>query len=160
MTNKLLLGFGIAIAVFLLGSGVYALLNSKGAPVKTDEAQTPTNASLCPLYSGVSWGTAEATTSPDYGAVSFMQSTPLVNVTDIASKSTPFTTYYHDKLVAAGWTPDMSREAGGPGAEVSVYTKGSQFIVVSFHSRFHVQQSDAPSQCPCDVQFTLMSGLE
>jgi hypothetical protein len=117
-------------------------------------------ADLYPLYSGVSWGTVEATTSPDYGIVSLMQSTPFTNITDIASKSTPFTQYYHDKLLAAGWKVDISREAGGPGAEISVYTKGNQFVVVSFHSLFHVQQPDAPSQCPCDLQFSLTSGVE
>jgi hypothetical protein len=89
-----------------------------------------------------------------------VQSTPFTNVTNIASKSTLFTQYYHRKLIAAGWTPDMSREAGGPGAEISVYTRGDQFIVVSFSSLFRVQSPDAPSQCPCDVQFTLMNGVQ
>ncbi len=117
-------------------------------------------ADLYPLYSGVSWGRLEATTSPDYGAVAILQSSPFVGITNIASKSSPFTQYYHDKLIAAGWAQDMMREAGGPGAEISVYTKGDQFIVISFSSLFHVRQPDAPEQCPCDVQFTLMSGLQ
>ena len=115
---------------------------------------------LYPLYPGVRWGPAEATSSPDYGAVAVMRSTPFTGITDIASKSTPFMQYYHDRLLAAGWIQDMSREAGGPGAEVSIYTKGNQFIVTSFHSLFHMQQQNTPSQCPCDVQFTLMSGLQ
>jgi hypothetical protein len=124
-------------------------------------AEAPTLAAdLYPLYSGVSWGPVTATTSPDYGAVAATQSTPFADITDIASKSTPFTQYYHDKLISAGWVQDVSREAGGPGAEVSVYTKGDQFVVISFHSLFHVQQPDAPEECPCDVQFTLMSGFQ
>jgi hypothetical protein len=115
---------------------------------------------LYPLYSGVSWNSVEATTSPDYGPVAITQSTFLTNITDIASKSTPFMQYYHNKLVTAGWTQDMNREAGGPGAESSVYTKGNQFIVTSFDSLFQVQQPNTPSECPCTVQFTLMSGIQ
>jgi len=65
-----------------------------------------------------------------------------------------------EKLTAAGWVRDMSREAGGPGAEVSVYTKGEQFIVVMFQSLFKVKHADAPSECPCDVTFSLMSGTQ
>ncbi len=117
-------------------------------------------ADLYPLYSGVGWGPIEATTSPDFGAVALIQSMPFTDITDIASESTPFTQYYHSKLLATGWTEDMSRSAGGPGAEVSVYTKGDQFIVISFHSLFHVQGHDAPAQCPCDVRFTLMNGIQ
>ncbi len=117
-------------------------------------------ADLYPLYSGASWGPVAATTSPDYGPVAVVQSTPFTNLTDIAAKSTPFTAYYRARLLKAGWVQDMLREAGGPGSEVSVYTKGTQFIVVSFRSVFHVQPSDAPEQCPCDLQFSLMNGVE
>ena len=116
-------------------------------------------ADLYPLYPGASWGPVASTTSPDYGPVDVVQSTPFANLTDIAAKSTPFTAYYHALLLKAGWVQDMLREAGGPGSEVSVYTKGNQFIVVSFHSVFHVQSQDAPEECPCDLQFSLMSGV-
>ncbi len=122
--------------------------------------ETPSFATdFYPLYTGVSWGSVEATTSPDYGPVAIMQSTPITNVTDIASKSTPFMQYYNKQLISAGWTEDKSREAGGPGAGVSVYNKSNQFIVISFKSLFHVQLANTPAQCPCDVQFTLMNGI-
>ncbi len=114
---------------------------------------------IYPLYSGVSWKSMEATTSPDYGVVAVMESVPFANITNIAEKSTPFTAYYRDKLLHAGWAQDIKREAGGPGAQISVYTKGDQFVVVMFQSIFHVHPSDAPSQCPCDLQFSLMSGI-
>ena len=118
------------------------------------------NADVYPLYSGVAWQTAVATSTPEYGQVMQMQSAPVSNVTDISSVTKPFTEYYTDKMAAEGWTQDMSREAGGPGGEVSVYTKGAQFIVVMFSSVFHTQPTDAPEQCPCDVTLTLMSGTE
>lgn len=117
------------------------------------------NAALYPLYSSAQWSKAHekvATDGPGYEIVS----NPFTDVTDIGAVSTPFTKYYLDKLTAAGWAPDMSREAGGPGAEVSYYTKGDQFIIVSFHSDFKVKHPDAPSECPCDVTLSLMSGTQ
>ena len=114
---------------------------------------------LYPLYTGVNWGSVTATTSPDYGTVAVLQSIPLTNITDIATKSTPFMSYNHTQLVHAGWVEDIQREAGGPGTETTVYKKGDQFIVTAFHSVFHDQQPSGPAQCPCDVQFTLMNGL-
>lgn len=117
------------------------------------------HADLYPLYSGASWGEPQQVTTSD-GPAYEVQSVPLTNVTNLAEKFTPFESYYEDKLTKAGWVRDMMREASGAGAEVSVYTKGSQFIIVSYHSIFHVQHPDAPSDCPCDVQFSLMSGTQ
>ena len=117
------------------------------------------NSDVYPLYSGATWGDSHSKTTDD-GPGYEVVSEPFTNVTNIAAVSTPFTKYYEEKLVAAGWARDMMREAGGPGAEVSVYTKDEQFIVVSFHSDFKVKHTDAPSECPCDVQFSLMSGTQ
>jgi hypothetical protein len=118
------------------------------------------SADLYPLYPSAAWGAAEATTSPDYGAIVRLDSDPFTNVTNIAAISQPFTAYYHDKLTEAGWLQDMSKEAGGPGAEVSYYTKRDEFAVVSFHSDFLVKHPDAPSECPCNVTFSLINGTE
>lgn len=117
------------------------------------------NADLYPLYPGATWGEVKAKTTAD-GTGYEVVSEPFTNVTNIAEKSTPFAKYYDDKLTGAGWAQDMMREAGGPGAEVSYYTKGDQFIVVSFHSVFNTKHPDAPSECPCDVQLSLMSGTQ
>ena len=146
----------VVIVLIIIAGGWYWYANQGhgGTPV----AQL--NADVYPLYSGATWGQAEATTSPDYGQVTEVQSVPVTNTSDIAAVSTPFTKYYGDKLTAAGWTQDMSREAGGPGAEISAYTKGDQFIVVMFSSIFHVMPANAPEQCPCDVTLTLMSGTQ
>ena len=118
------------------------------------------NADVYPLYTGATWGEAAATTSPDYGPIPVVQSVPFTDVTNIAEKSTPFEEYYDDKLTAAGWVPDDMRAASGPGANITYYAKGDQFIVVFFHSDFKVKNPDAPSECPCDVQFSLISGTQ
>lgn len=117
------------------------------------------NADVYPLYSGATWGESYATTSPN-GPVTVVVSVPVANTTNIAAASMPFTKYYHEKLTIAGWTQDMMEEASGPGRNISVYRKADQFIVVSFHSVFHVRQPDAPVQCPCDVTLSLMSGIQ
>jgi hypothetical protein len=149
------------IALVVVAAGWYWYAGQGGSTTAPNDAPTATlNADLYPLYSGATWGTAVATTSPDYGQAVEVQSVPVTNTSDIAAISTPFTKYYDNKLKAAGWAPDISREAGGPGAEISAYTKGAQFVIVSFNSVFHVMPADAPEQCPCDVQLTLMSGAE
>ncbi len=118
------------------------------------------NADVYPLYAGATWGAEAATTSPEYGPITVVQSVPFADVTNIAEKAMPFEKYYQDKLTAAGWVPDNARAASGPGANITYYTKGGQFIVVFFHSDFKVKHPDAPSECPCDVQFSLISGTQ
>jgi hypothetical protein len=162
--NKTLLVMVIVVVAAAGISAYFYLSNSRAISPPVLFVSSPKDATIpadvYPLYSGASWSPVEATTSPDYGEVSVIQSQPFINITDIAAKSTPFTTYYHDKLLHGGWVQDMQREAGGPGAEISVYTKGDQFVVVAFSSIFHDQKPDAPAQCPCDLRFSLMSGIE
>lgn len=115
------------------------------------------NADVYPLYSGATWGAEQATQVNGVAAFQTL-STPVTNVTDISAQSQPFTKYYADKLTSLGWARDDAWEAGGPGAEVTFYTKGDQFIEIAFHSVFHTTSADAPSQCPCDVQLQIASG--
>lgn len=117
------------------------------------------DAVVYPLYSGVTWGVPYAHVSSQ-GSGFAVDAAPVTDTNNIAAISTPFTTYYHDKLTAAGWTQDMNEEAGGPGAEVSVYRKGDQFVVVSFNTTFKGTQPNQPVQCPCDVTLSLMSGVQ
>ena len=111
-------------------------------------------ADVYPLYDGVEWGEAEIL---EGGSVR-VASKPTIDTTNIAAVAAPFTEYYHDKLIEAGWKQDLMREAGGPGASVSYYAKDGRFIVVSFESEFKVKHADAPSECPCDVTLSLTSG--
>lgn len=141
---------GIILFGILIGIGAFVFATRDTTPQSL-------NADLYPLYAGVVWGPVQ--TSTVEGAVGYeVVSEPILNITNIAASSTPFYEYYQHKLTAAGWTQDMSREAGGPGAEVSVFTKGTEFIVVSFRSDFKVKPKDAPMRCPCDLTFTLVSG--
>lgn len=147
------------IVVLVLAVGGWYWYAGQGGGAAAPAAAT-LNADVYPLYSGVTWGAAVATTSPDHGPVVQVQATAATNTMNIAAASTPFTKYYDDKLTAAGWTQDIMKEASGPGANISVYRKADQFIVIMFSSVFHVRQPDAPVQCPCDVQLTLMSGTQ
>ncbi len=149
MTKALL---SVIVVLILVFGGLYWYAGQRGETALL-------NADLYPLYSGVSWGEPQLKTTVD-GPGYEVVSTPFTNVTNLAEKFMPFETYYEDKLTKAGWVRDMMREASGAGAEVSTYTKGDEFIVVSFHSVFHVQHPDAPSECPCDLQFSLMSGTQ
>lgn len=114
---------------------------------------------LYPLYTGVTWGEVQAV-STERGPAYQMQSQPFTDVVNLGEKFVPFEQYYQDKLVKAGWTQDIQEEASGPGSEISVYRKGDQFIVVSYQSTFKVKHADAPSECPCDITFTLASGTQ
>lgn len=148
----------IIVGLVVVGAGWYWYAGQGGAA--PSNATATLNADVYPLYSGATWGTAVATTSPDYGQVVQVQATAATNTMNIAAVSTPFTKYYDDKLTAAGWKQDIMEEASGPGANISFYRKGDQYIVVSFHSVFHVRQPDASVQCPCDVTLSLMSGTQ
>lgn len=123
--------------------------------VKSEE-EARLEADAYPLYDKVEWGEAEILE----GGLVRVASKPIIDTMNIAAVAMPFTGYYHDKLISAGWVQDMMREAGGPGANVSYYAKDGRFIVVSFESEFKIKHDDAPSECPCDVTFSLTSGRE
>ena len=148
----------VVVLVVALG-GWYWYAGQGGGAAAPSEATATLNADVYPLYSGATWGEPYATTSPN-GPVTVVLAVPVANTTNIAAVSMPFTKYYDDKLTAAGWTQDMAEEASGPGANISFYRKGDQYIVVSFHSVFHVRLPDTPVQCPCDVTLSLMSGTQ
>lgn len=141
---------------------VYALIGlviGLGAFFIWQEAHAPgsLNPDLYPLYTGAQWGPVKSSTVD--GAVGYeVESNPITNITNIVASSTPFYDYYKTKLTQAGWTQDMAREAGGPGSEVSVFTKEAQFIIISFKTTFHTKPTNAPEQCPCDLVFMLISG--
>ena len=134
----------------VVGVGAYLVATHSGGPQSL-------NQDLYPLYQGAVWGPIKAAVVD--GAKGFeIESETITNITNIAASSTPFYDYYQTKLTQAGWTQDMSREAGGPGAEVSVFTKGKDFIVVKFNTVFRKKPANEPEQCPCDLTFSLISG--
>lgn len=128
----------------------------------TSGASADTQAGLfedvIPMYDGVTWGEPQVATS-DFGLQGVeVVSEPVFDVTNIAAITQPFEKYYHDKLLAAGWVMDNSKAAGGPGAEVIGYKKGSEYVILSYISDFKVDYPDAPSECPCDVTFAVFNG--
>lgn len=114
------------------------------------------NTDVYPLYEGAEWGETEEISNGLFK----VESVPFTDTDNIAAMAMPFTDYYHQKLLAAGWEQDMMREASGPGANVSTYTKDGQFITVAFKSDFKVKNDNAPSECPCDLTLSITSGKE
>lgn len=123
-----------------------------------------------PLYSGsglgsssaagISWATPApvfATTTPSLIGVELV-SRPIMNITDLATPTAPFMTYYRRMLTAAGWKVDNLLAAGGPGAEVAGYTKGAEYILIEYSSDFKVRPANAPEQCPCDLTMEIFAG--
>ncbi|HVW82768.1 MAG TPA: hypothetical protein VHC68_02370 [Candidatus Paceibacterota bacterium] len=109
-----------------------------------------------PLYPGASWGGEEPTAED--GAVDYsVSATPFADITDIASVTEPFLSYYDRKLSAAGWSVDVAREAAGPGSELVPYLKGGQELIVSYSSVFKNNPPGEPEQCPCDTTLRLES---
>ncbi len=111
------------------------------------------NQDLYPLYPNATWQAVKS--SEVNGAAGYeVVSDPITNVTDAASSSTSFEQYYQSKLGQAGWTQGAVSTVSAPGANASVYTKGNDFIVVSHQTTYH----GGTQTCPCDLQFTLVSG--
>ena len=143
----------LVVVLLVVVGGWYWYSGQKGGAALT------LHPDLYPLYSGAMWGDVQPKTTID-GPGFEVASKPFTDITNIAEKSMPFEKYYEDKLAAAGWVRDDMRAASGPGANITYYTKGDEFIVVFFHSDFKVKNPDAPSECPCDVQLSLISGTQ
>ena len=133
--------------------------NALEIPVHIAATPPHLSADVYPLYSGASWGAEQPKT--DMGITGYeVRATPVENISNIAAVSQPFEKYYADKLKAAGWTEDLSMAAGGPGASVTAYKKGNQYIVVSFSTAFHGGGANEPVQCPCDTTLSIFSGTK
>lgn len=150
-----------AVLLVVLCTGGWYWYQSSG-PGHTSTAPAPASAptlhpDLYPLYPGSVWGDVRSASTTD-GVGYRVDAQPVTQVMDIGAVFMPFVSYYEEKLIQAGWVRDMMREAGGPGSGVSVYTKGDAFTTVLYQATFHTKHDNAPSECPCDVQLSLMSG--
>jgi hypothetical protein len=124
---------------------------------------TPTD--IYPLPSGFTWNDKKAATMApgDVNTTSTLvgikiTSQPITNITDLSAKSSPFDSYYKKKLTAAGWMEDKDLAAGGPGAEITGYRKGSDYIILEYSSVFKNTPADSPETCPCDMTFSIFAG--
>lgn len=142
--------YGCTVIVLIIG-GWYWLAGPHTTPSLSKD--------LYPLYEALSWGPVQEKFVVDGPAVG-IASEPVSDITNLAEHFQPFERYYDDVLTRAGWVRDDSRAAAGPGAEVTYYTKRDTFIIVSFSTVFHNQKTDAPAECPCDIQFFLTSGTQ
>ncbi len=147
----------------------YSWCQSKNKCLRVWEENCPVvqhfPSAVYPLYSGVSWGAEETATDtiPLAGTQATLTgyritSKAIQNITNIAAVSTPFETYYRQKLQAAGWTINKMLEAGGPGSSISGYTKGSDYLIISYATVFHAGGVNEPVQCPCDTTLSIFYG--
>lgn len=133
---------------------------------QTDVPQTTGNvpqvltltADVYPLYSALTWGAAHTVTHETHTGVE-VTSEPIMNITDLSAPSLPFSMYYKDKLAAAGWVVDNSLAAGGPGSEQIAYTKLNELILLRYTTVFKGGAANEPVQCPCDMTFSIFSGI-
>jgi hypothetical protein len=145
------------LAVLVFAIGWYSFRATMPIPPTSNNAPV-LPADVYPLYPGVKWGAAYTASTTD-GVGYRVDAQSVMQVMDIGAVFMPFVSYYEQKLSSAGWVRDMMREAGGPGGGVSVYTKGSDAISVIYSTTFHAKHDNAPSECPCDVQLSLVSSV-
>jgi hypothetical protein len=155
---------------YILGITSYASIpvtnpiTSESAPFQITRTHH-LNADLYPLYSGISWGNEKAaTTTMRLKTTTFpingykITSQTINGITNIAAITTPFTDYYRQKLLAAGWKQNIYMEAGRPGSEIEGYIKGNNSITIEFDSVFTVKNPNEPEQCPCNTTLSIFSG--
>lgn len=162
--------FATVVIVACLAAGVYLFQKSQPpqAPVAQPQGQqVPANSftDIYPLPSGITWNEAQTATlaAGDVNVASTLigikvESQPIQNITDLSAPSMPFDAYYQKKLTAAGWTVDNDLAAGGPGAEITGYTKGNEYIILEYSAVFKNQPADSPETCPCDLTFSVFEG--
>ncbi|CAN5755382.1 hypothetical protein BH11PAT2_BH11PAT2_02170 [soil metagenome] len=143
----------ILLVVGLIAGYVY--FHSRGNPVIP--AATLLSADAYPLYPGAKWGVV-ATATKDSFVGHETVAEPVKNITNISSVSQPFENYYKQKLTASGWIVDNDFAAGGPGASITAYRKGAEYILTQLSTVFKAGGQNEPAQCPCDVTLSLFSG--
>lgn len=158
--------FVLILGVVLIGIGACFYLHQPANVVPlapsthnqiTNVTSTSLSDALMPLYKGVNWGSAYATSIEDIQGVAATSSAG-TNIDNIAAVTTPFSDYYRSKLKADGWEDDLSHEAGGAGSTIDAYKKGDQLIFISFNTKFKGTQPDEPVSCPCDVTLQVFEG--
>jgi hypothetical protein len=181
-TNAVLLGDRIAPDTTQIANGIVTVNYADRKP--TDPMSTPpsvgvskylvvagtvlydTPIDIYPLPSGIAWNAARAATVlpgdenvPAPLAGIKIVSQPITNITDLATPSTPFESYYKAKLTAAGWTVDNALAAGAPGADIVGYKKGNNYIILEYASVFKNNGGgNSPETCPCDLTFSVFAG--
>ena len=118
-------------------------------------------ADVYPFPSTMSWGTEASSTITlkDQKIIgSEVKSTLQENITDISKVFVPFQQYYSDKLIKAGWIQNKNLAADAAGSSLWVFTKNSQYIVLSYKSDPINKALTSPLTCPCNMAFTVFTG--
>jgi hypothetical protein len=147
-----------AVALLIVLAAVFIITSNKNDQPIIPVAEQHLNPDAYPLYSDLSWGSEQAKTFEGKFSGYEVTSIPVTDITDLSVVSTPFDNYYKNKLEAIGWTVDNSLAAGGPGASITAYKKGSDYIIVSFSTKFKGGGTNEPVQCPCDITMSVFSG--
>ena len=148
----------VVLALLIIVGGAYFYFAPRAALAPSPAAHN-LSADVYPLYNGLTWGAEEATTSSSFVGYGVVSQT-ISGISDLSAVSAPFDNYYKTKLLALGWSADISLEAGGPGAEVLAYKKGGEHIILGYNTVFHGGGINEPEQCPCDITFSIFSGSD
>lgn len=115
---------------------------------------------LYPLYADVEWNKAETEKvtigTTTYSGVSVTSATVDAD-TNPAAIFTPFTDYYDTLLRGRGWHIANNLAAGGHTGGQIGYQNGPGTILVRYTITYEKKPENAPSECPCDVSFSLFS---
>lgn len=155
------------LTIILVGWFLFLQSNEnaeRGRELGNSSDNSQMNSDIFPLYEGLMWGKPalvkeepdEYSEGREYWQIVSGTIGDVENIYEVAG---PFAEYYDQKLTTTGWTRDMNREASGPGSNISYYTKGNQFITIAYDSDFKIESDNSPSECPCDIRFSITSGL-
>lgn len=150
----------VAAVLFMMNMFMFNFSeNKQGSEVSQNNNNSQINNAVLPLYPDATWSEPMIMSDDggDYWEVVSSRFTDIENIYEVAG---PFADYYNQKLVSTGWVRNLDKEASGPGSNVSYYTKDGQFIAISYDSYFKKESENAPSECPCDLIFTITNGLE
>ncbi|PJC49302.1 hypothetical protein CO033_02340 [Candidatus Nomurabacteria bacterium CG_4_9_14_0_2_um_filter_32_10] len=166
--NKGFIGLGIIlviIVVLAVGGGAYYLGTKNNSTTQNpivDPILEVKNlvADVYPLYPNLSWNTEVAITTEifDLKLSGYKINSKNILDTQYYKLGMSFNKYYEDKLTVKGWVRDNKFDADGAGSSSWVYTKGKDFILLSYKSIAINQIPNEPLSCPCNMTFSIFSG--
>lgn len=149
--------FIVALLLLIIGSGYYVAHRAMApGPAASSTPEVMLSADAYPLYPGLNWGAPHAATMDVFSGYA-VDSAPITDIYDLTVPSQPFEHYWSQKLQGEGYSVDNMLAASGPGANNIAYKKGSEYIIVSYHTVFKGTPPNSPVQCPCDITFTVFT---
>ena len=146
------------VVIIVVGSGLYWWTSNRN--ISSIIVQPKLTEDIYPLYNDAEWGIPVSksmivgTTTYDGASITSQTISADMNPGGILM---PFERYYDAKLKALGWSVANDLAAGGPVGGQTGYSKGDDTILIGFRINYSNQPKDAPSECPCDVSFSIFS---